>query len=203
MASKCHDRVRQLMTEQYANHDRPFWPMSPEVRADAEHFLGLRDAAELPRPVGLLVGEQPPAGGNPRLPLWSWPKNCAGARLFRMSGMSVDDYLTRLARVNLHFGPTTQWCAGWARSRAEDLLASLPAAGTRVVACGVRARDAFGLAEWFTPADAAQGDLAVPEDFAQVVAVPHPSGRSRAYNDQAARDECGRWVRWAARVDLG
>ena len=50
-------------------------------------------------PRGLLVGQAAPANGGSH-PLLPFPRNCAGERLFRMSGWSLVDYLAWLDRFN-------------------------------------------------------------------------------------------------------
>jgi hypothetical protein len=50
-------------------------------------------------PRGVLVGQAAPANGGSH-PLLPFPRNCAGERLFRMSGWSLVDYLARLDRFN-------------------------------------------------------------------------------------------------------
>lgn len=193
------------MTEEWSTHDYPMRPISPTLRVIADHWLetDLGDMI-LPRPIGLLVGEQPRPGGNPKLPLWPWPKNCAGERLFRMSGMTMVTYLTKVARVNMSREPVARWNKKWAERRAEFLLRGLPE-DARVILCGSRARDAFGLSEWFemetfhTSLEDMRQDGGVGPR-AKVVAIPHPSGRNELYNDPRVRMQAGRWIRWAARI---
>lgn len=165
-------------------------PMSPTVRAVAWHFLDAKLPDDMPNPVGLLVGEQPGQKHNPKLPLWPWPKNSSGDRLMRMSGMDVVDYLTLLSRVNLALRPATTWDKEAARGRATHLLSTVPN-GTRIVLCGARARDAFDLQDWFQSTKYVLWDV-------EAVAIPHPSGRSREYNDLAVRDRATAAIRWAA-----
>lgn len=188
------------MTDRWSTHDYPMRPISPTLRVVAEYWLetDLGDA-ELPMPIGLLVGEQPRPGGNPKLPLWPWPKNCAGERLFRMSGMTMLDYLTKLARVNMSREPVARWNKNWAGRRAEFLTTALPR-NARVVLCGSRARDAFRIGEWFEPVDLANLEFEIPRGWARAVAIPHPSGRNEIYNDPRTRMQAGRWLRWAARI---
>jgi len=178
----------------YSTWERPMAPVSPTVSAVARMWLHTTLPEDMPAPVGLLVGEQPGTAHNAKLPLWPWPANSAGDRLMRMSGIPVADYLTRLARVNLALKPVAEWDSRAARDRALSLVATLPV-GTRVVACGAKARDAFGLPDWFH----LQAMGAHPEAPA-VVAIPHPSGRSRAYNDPGVKGAARWWIRWAARV---
>lgn len=170
--------------------------MSHTMRLIAANWFELPDveSGEWPRPIGLLVGEQPKPGGNPKLPLWPWPKNCAGARLHAMSKMKLIDYFKLLARVNVARQPVARWNANGARDRGVQILEKLPG-GTRVVACGARARDALGVGEFFRPITHARAGMQI-----EIVAIPHPSGRTRDYNDPDNAKLAGSWVRWAARL---
>lgn len=174
----------------YSTWERPMAPISPTVRAVAHMFLDANLPDEMPAPVGLLVGEQPGPKHNAKLPLWPWPKGSAGARLHQMSGLGVAEYLTKLARVNLALRPTTKWDEAGAKSRAVHLLSTVPD-GTRIVLCGARARDAFDLDGWFRPTRYTLWDVSA-------VAIPHPSGRCREYNEEHARRQAGQCLRWAA-----
>lgn len=178
-------------------HENPFRPMG-EVAWDVASYwfeLPYVDVSDLPMPSGLLVGEQPKPGGNPKLPLWPFPPNSAGARLFQLSGMSLMEYFKRLARVNMSRDVVARWNADWARRRADWILTSLPD-GARVVACGAKARNAFGIADWFS-----RQDVTVDGKKIHLVAIPHPSGRSREYNEESTRARARMWIRWAARID--
>ena len=184
------------MDDQYSTHQNPMLPLSPTIRIIGAHWFNLPEIEEgdWPNPVGLLVGEQPRPGGNPKLPLWPWPEKGSGGRLFAMSGMHMVDYLRLLARVNIARRPVARWNPIGARQRALDMLVTLPD-GARVVACGSRARDALGIGTWFTPQKAF-----LDSERVMMVAIPHPSGKNREYNTQAARRQTGQWIRWAARV---
>lgn len=179
-------------------HENPFAPMGHVTARIAGMWFDLPEdfagRATSTQPIGLLVGEQPRPGGNPKLPLWPWPPNCAGARLHVMSGMPIDEYLIRLARTNISLQPVARWNATDARFRATRMMTSLPD-GARVIACGMKARNAFGLAEWFqmTPHD-------VDARRVEIASIPHPSGRNREYNFVPAMTEARLWIRWAAGV---
>jgi hypothetical protein len=191
---------------QWSTHEHPLWPMSPTLRTVGACWFELPslENGEWPRPVGLLVGEQPKPGGNPKLPLWPFPKNSAGARLFLMSGMQLIDYFRLLARVNVSRNVVARWNANGARQRGLYILRGLPD-GTRVVACGARARDALGVPDFFRPQAMYTGMEDMVQDGGvgprvEVVAIPHPSGRTRDYNDPDNRKLAGSYVRWAARL---
>lgn len=180
----------------YSTHVDPMWPLSPTIRVVAAAWFDHPsvEEGEWERPAGLLVGEQPRPGGNPKLPLWPWPRTSAGGRLFEMSRMPLTDYLRLLARTNVAHRPVARWNSDGARQRGLELLRMLPE-GTRVVACGARARDALGIGEFWTPQHAFLDGSDV-----RMVAIPHPSGRCREYNQPGAAERAGRWVRWAARL---
>lgn len=190
----------------YTTHAEPLWPMSGTMRVIAAHWFedDEIEVGEWPRPVGLLVGEQPRPGGNSKLPLWPWPQNGSGGRLLAMSRMRLIDYFRLLARVNVSREPVARWNANGARERGLHLLRALPD-GTRVVACGARARDALGVPDFFRPQAMYTGMEDMFQDGGagprvEVVAIPHPSGRTRDYNDPDNRKLAGSYVRWAARL---
>jgi hypothetical protein len=171
--------------------------MSPVVARVAGMVLEVDMPAETPQPVGLLIGEQPGTGHNPRLPLWPYPPNSAGDRLFQMSGMPIEQYLTRLARVNMAHQPVGKWNAHDAAARLYALALGLPD-GARVVLCGARARNAYAQARavdmpWFEVDGNPLG-----HDW---VAIPHPSGRNLAYRDPENVARARRVLRWAAGVE--
>lgn len=178
----------------YSTHDDPLWPMSHTIRVIAECWFEIPSLSdgEWPRPKGLLVGEQPRPGGNPKLPLWPWPAGGSGGRLFPMSRMRLLDFFVDLARVNVSKYPVARWSANQARSRGIWILDKMPD-GARVVARGARARDAFGVGEFFRKTEAVRNGVTV-----ELVAIPHPSGRCREYNDPDNVRLAGSWIRWAA-----
>lgn len=104
--------------------------MAPAVATLARMVFEV-DVPAASDPVGLLIGEQPGAGHNPRLPLWPYPPSSAGARLYRMSGMPIGRYLTRLARVNMAHRPVGKWDARRASDRLHMLAPRLAVRGSR------------------------------------------------------------------------
>lgn len=179
----------------YSTWEHPFAPLDPMIARVAEAWFGIEGIeAEGGYPVGLLVGEQPGAASNPRLPLWPYPPRSAGGRLHAMSGMPVRDYLMRLARVNMARRPVRSWDARQAQGRAYALAGQLSGTGARVVIVGARARDAFEVPAWFT-------SWTIADPRVEVVAIPHTSGRNREYNDPAIVARTREAVRWAARWD--
>lgn len=178
-------------------------PLDPRVARIAANWFHLpkswEERAVSTSPVGLIVGEQPGPRSNPRLPMWPYPSGSAGGRLFYMSGMAMSDYLVRLARVNLMPNPVARWHRRDAMDRAVEITRGVGFSilddreqWPRIVLCGTRAAEAFGLepVEWFHP---------TYRDGQALVAVPHPSGRNNAYNDETSRRLVGHTLRWAAR----
>lgn len=128
----------------------------------------------------LLVGESPGRHFSvPKLhrPLWPWPRNAAGDRLRRYMGLDDVTYVRRTDRTNVLY--TEAWEKDVARQVALTLVyANL---GRPVLLMGRKVQAAFQL-----PPDAR--DFAVYEMAGMgfyAMAVPHPSGRSRSWNDPA------------------
>ena len=137
-----------------------------------------------PRP--LLVGECNPYDllrADPRLDLYPLPPRSAGARLARILGLSPHEYLRRFARVNLCRG---EWSALLARDQARELVWSAQEHGGRpFILLGARVSAAFRCA--FQPF----GTAAVTADLFSTVEVfmlPHPSGRSRLWNEEGSQE---------------
>lgn len=193
------------MSAEYSNHHRPFAPLDPVVARVAKTWFELPDGWEqkacATTPVGLLIGEQPGPGSNPRLPLWPYPPGSSGGRLHRMTGVPVADYLTLLARVNLFHRPIARWTVESARARMASLLSGLPDEA-RVVLVGTRVRDAYTPSwsrtrvplRWFEP-------IYEAGPCVRLVAIPHPSGRNPDYNHADTRARAGAAVRWAAGIE--
>lgn len=82
-------------------------------QAGARHRRILAPEAER----GLLVGQAAPVPkpGSRHIPLFPFPRNCAGERLARMSGWDLPDYLTWWDTVN-----TIAWFPGRASSGKGD-----------------------------------------------------------------------------------
>lgn len=157
------------------------------------------ESLPLRHPRGLIVGERPGPSTSRSCPMFPWPASSAGGRLLGMSGVSIRDYLTLLRRVNAQYdgGP---WRLPAARERAEELAqyAARLYGPLRVVLCGRRAAEAFGLGDqpWFQR-------LLVSRDGSAhtYVVVPHPSARNQLYRDENVPRAVGRTVRWAAGLE--
>jgi len=144
---------------------------------------------------GLVVGEMPGRGTRPELPMLPCPATSAGGRLMIMSGLPSAEYVGRLGRINV-YERHGAWSARLARGEAlaqVRLPRTLPG---RVVLCGRRVLDVFDPGRPFW-------EPFVLEHGRWYVGAPHPSGRSRVYNDRAERDRVRRVLRWAAGVEPG
>lgn len=123
-------------------------------------------------PHGYLVGEDNPHSRDPRYALFDKPDHCAGGRLRQILGLHRTGYLFALARRNL--------CAATWNDLEAKATADLIAAESGelvVVMLGRKVATAFGRA-WLAPF----------ERDGRFVAIPHPSGRNRAWNDPGAVD---------------
>jgi len=122
----------------------------------------------------LLVGEVNPYGPDPQYALWPDPPGCAGHRLCHLIlDMGQREYLRAFDRVNLCLGA---WSTRQAREAASKILRRTP---RPLILLGAKVADAF-LPKSFQPFAV----VSVDPDF-QAVMLPHPSGRSRLWNDSA------------------
>lgn len=126
-----------------------------------------------------LVGEQNPYGSDSYFALYPRPLGAAGDRLRRVLGLSEEEYLRRFERRNLLTG--SKWSVPAARAAALAMLREDASRGDALVLLGARVAAAF-LAD-FSP-------LHVEEwEGRTLLVAPHPSGRSRLWNDPGmARD---------------
>lgn len=132
----------------------------------------------------LLVGETNPLSSSLEFALWPAPPNCSGWRLcYRVLNMSSEEYLDTFDRVNLCVGP---WSIRTAREAARGLAAHRSGP---IVLLGSKVCEAFGVA--FQPLTV-QMSLLGPDR--EVCILPHPSGRSRAWNDPSAADRARQLV---------
>jgi len=130
----------------------------------------------------LFVGELNPYGSSPEYALFCEPPHSAGGRLCRLvCGLRRSTYL-KLPRVNLCTG---KWSMTVAKSNAE--IWKRKAAGTwNVVLLGRKAATAFGYADadpfttsrHYWPSGGPSGIA--------FIALPHPSGLCRAWNEPGA-----------------
>lgn len=112
----------------------------------------------------------------------------SGKRIADLARMGAAEYLSTFDRANLL--PFTMHRRGWPRAGARDAaLALLPLMeGRRVVFLGANVRKAFA----WTGAWLEVGPLFGPDDRAQAVAIPHPSGKNLWYNDRLNRESVSR-----------
>jgi len=115
--------------------------------------------------VTIILGMCDPSGKGALLP---YDAGSAGHRLWKMSGMDLKTWLASFERVNLL--PGKRWDEREALRCAKKFLARRK--GKPVIALGLQVRKAL---------EASGGDLR------GVVFLPHPSGRSLAYNSPQAR----------------
>lgn len=131
----------------------------------------------MPKP--LLVGLDYPYNLDPRYALWPLPENSAGNRLWKMTGMSMATYTTTFDRVNLD----SALIDSSSTQRFRD--------ASVIVLLGEEVRQHFGVPKrlihpvlWELRSDYAYPIKTVHKVFRQ---IPHPSGRTRFYNDPVQR----------------
>ena len=127
----------------------------------------------------LLVGEDNPyCLRDPDMALYPYPDGSAGWRLaVRIMGLPRAEYLRRFDRVNLCAG---RWSAGEARDRAKDLVSAGTPHRPAIVLLGGKVCRAFDV-------EFAPFTLLSRTALARcAVILPHPSGRSRAWNEPGA-----------------
>lgn len=140
----------------------------------------------------LFIGMEPPPGADPTThrPLFPYPRNSAGGRLQKLTGLSLHEYLKRTCRVNLfpeHPGHA------WPVARASHLAAYLRDSGLledrKVVCVGPRVYKAFFPGQRDEDIEDARCSLhGTRGHFGirfQIGWIPHTSGRNLWYNDAA------------------
>ena len=140
-----------------------------------------RKALLLVGEAGGLFGDGEPFGGR------------IGRRMSSLLGMSPDEFLRRVERVNLLArSPGRQPAKGhlFPLREASVSAASMPLTGRVVVLAGKRVARAFGLTDppWLTPVVLGRGE-------ALCAVMPHPSGIVRWWNDAGNADEASRCLR--------
>ena len=125
----------------------------------------------------LLVGESNPYGSDPHFALYPLPEGGSGHRLCRrILGMRCADYLRAFDRANLCAG---DWSEAYAKKSARAVLSEIG----RVILLGSKVCRAFSAS--FIPF--ATTDVAYsPSSVVTALILPHPSGRSRIWNDPTA-----------------
>jgi hypothetical protein len=143
----------------------------------------------------IIIGEAP-TPGNRQAGQALHPHLCAsGRRLLDYSGWTLAEYLGRTDRRNLYPHPvdkSTPWNAAFARIAAQVDARSIPLGGT-VILLGHRVAEAFG----YVHASVLTGFLPLDGGLfgRHVAVVPHPSGRSRYWNNPANRDAARAFLR--------
>lgn len=150
----------------------------------------------------LLIGMNNPHSTKPEHALYPHPPGVAGWNLWRKIAESVggEDVLGRkrytelFDRRNLVRG---DWHRATAATNAAIMFRKERIDERRVVLCGADVSGAFRRAgaaipedrelfEWFRPGPSPLGKWAI---------IPHPSGRSHAWNDVAIRDEARKFFK--------
>lgn len=130
----------------------------------------------------VIVGEDNPYEEDPKMALFHLPRGASGDRLRVHLGMSDTDY-RGIPKMNLC---KRSWDPVEAVATAEEILDSHDV----VVCLGAKVRAAFGVKDcWAREVRAADVTwvLSDPGHRCTVVTIPHPSGRSMAWNDPGAR----------------
>lgn len=134
----------------------------------------------------VIVGESNPYGG-PDLALYHLPREASGNRLREHLGLTDAAYAA-IPKVNLCAGP---WRLATARARAMELILEYDV----LVLLGVKVRQAFGGPPLWEAHKTPFGRV--------LLALPHPSGLNRAWNEHRARARArvlvrrhAPWVPW-------
>lgn len=120
----------------------------------------------------LLVGEDNPHGSDPKFALWPSPPGCAGDRLCRsILQMTLRQYVRAFDRTNLCH---KTWSWPVAREAATKIKAERTGP---LILLGAKVCEAFELS--FQPFTS---QMSIFGPIREIVILPHPSGRSRAWN---------------------
>lgn len=154
---------------------------------------------DVPRPVGMLIGEAPGPHTDARLPLFPLPNASAAGRLLKYAGTDPADYIGKLVRMNLC---AEEWSERGATAGVVRALEFLLNPGNyhrerplRVLLLGRRVADAWhcGKAQFGFEIRCPTGGY--PNLY--VAWIPHPSGRNLVYNDRRNQLRARRAVLWA------
>lgn len=153
----------------------------------------------------LFIGEAPGAGYDPEksAPLFPYPTNSAGHRLWKMTGLSQSQYIHDTLRLNL----MSWYESGWDKEKARAAARNMERGGLLddrlVVLCGTRVWAAFTISSYKRePLDVVRVS---PRSWRPVqcwLHFPHPSGRNRWYNvggnrlraEEVLRDLLREWM---------
>lgn len=131
----------------------------------------------------LILGMNAPRGGEPLLPTCP---NSAGRRLWDLSGLSLEDYVSLFERDNVLRGKQ-QW--SWKKARSSAQSVKTEVRGRHVIVLG---RDVWRALD--LPATAVALDTVTSGDSYWTL-VPHPSGKNLWYNSIENRDRVREWFR--------
>ena len=147
----------------------------------------------------VIVGEAPsPSATRPVQPLFPFPTRSAGARLWRMTGLSRPDYMGGFHRLDLW--PTACPSSEQLRWAAWNLIGSRLLDGRAVVLLGRRVWLAFGGKEDVDPLLWYAGGVPAFKP-ACVALVPHPSGKNQWYDDERQAGAAVNFMRLLAEGD--
>lgn len=132
----------------------------------------------------LILGMADPSGSGEALAIDGVPAGASGVRLWKMSGLSREEWLAAFDRTNVV--PDRRWLRY--KARHLGVLARTVIGDRTTVVLGRETWLALGL----RPA----APLARVANFYR---VPHPSGRNPWYNDIRNRSDVGRLLRRLAR----
>ena len=118
----------------------------------------------------LLVGESNPHSSDPRYALWPRPVGATGDRLCKILCIDAAAYLRTYDRVNLC---TSRWNARDARDITSGLHHRVR------ILLGCKVAEAHGIKDWVPFQIYDLGSC-------RALALPHPSGRCRYWNDPEA-----------------
>lgn len=135
-----------------------------------------------------LVGEDNPYSLDPAMALYPSPPGCAGWRLcHKVLELSAAEYIARYRRRNLCGGD--RWDNAVARHEAIAFGHRVEKTADPVVLLGLRVATAFRLK--YAPFTVVDAGLGGPP----IVMLPHPSGRSRAWNESGAYERARQVLR--------
>lgn len=153
---------------------------------------------DVPRPVGMLIGEAPGPHTDARLPLFPLPNASAAGRLLKYSDVEPIDYIGKLVRMNLCVEEWSERGAIAGVARALEFLLNPKnyhrGRPLRVLLLGRRVADAWNCGKAQFGYEARRSAYGFPG--IQLVWIPHPSGRNLAYNDRRNQLRARRAVQW-------
>lgn len=144
----------------------------------------------------LLIGQAPGPRTDPDLPLFPFPSTSTGGQLQRLMGLRRGEYLLMFERVNLlpvfpgKHKRDDKFPVADARLAAAVLRPML--AGRTVILVGRNVANAFGLGDefhtWIDLPVRRRCPIARDEYCCRIAIIPHPSGRSRWYNNSEHKE---------------